>query len=81
MIYTEKQIKKIFKIKELRKIKQEVLSLKNDNASSFKSNNSLDFKNDLKIVSDNNIFFLEALMYLHNPQTKIILDIIKSNEI
>ena len=43
--------------------------------------NSLDFKNDLKIVSDNNIFFLEALMYLHHPQTKIILDIIKSNEI
>jgi predicted dehydrogenase len=81
MIYTEKQIKKIFKIKELRKIKQEVLSLKNDNASSFKSNNSLDFKNDLKIVSDNNIFFLEALMYLHHPQTKIILDIIRSNEI
>ena len=43
--------------------------------------NSLDFKNDLKIVLDNNIFFLEALMYLHHPQTKIILDIIKSNEI
>ena len=43
--------------------------------------NSLDFKNDLKIVSDNNIFFLEALMYLHHPQTKLILDIIRSNEV
>jgi hypothetical protein len=43
--------------------------------------NSLDFKNDLKIALDNNIFFLEALMYLHHPQTKMILDIIKSNEI
>lgn len=43
--------------------------------------NSLDFKNDLKIASDNSIFFLEALMYLHHPQTKMILDIIKSYEI
>ena len=43
--------------------------------------NSLDFKNDLKTASDNNIFFLEALMYLHHPQTKMILDIIRSNEI
>jgi predicted dehydrogenase len=43
--------------------------------------NSLDFKNDIKIVSESNIFFLEALMYLHHPQTKMILDIIRSNEI
>jgi predicted dehydrogenase len=43
--------------------------------------NCLDFRNDLKIASDNNIFFLEALMYLHHPQTKMILDIIRSNEI
>ena len=43
--------------------------------------NSLDFKNDLKTASYNNIFFLEALMYLHHPQTKMILDIIRSNEI
>ncbi len=31
MIYTEKQIKRISKIKELRKIRQEILSFKNDN--------------------------------------------------
>ena len=43
--------------------------------------NSLDFKNDLKIASDNSIFFLEALIYLHHPQTKMSLDIIKSYEI
>lgn len=43
--------------------------------------NSLDFKNDLKIAADNSIFLLEALMYLHHPQTKMILDIVRSNEI
>lgn len=43
--------------------------------------NSLDFKKNLKIVKENNNLYLEALMYLFHPQTKMILDIIKSNEI
>jgi len=38
-------------------------------------------KKKINYIKNKNFFFLEALMYLHHPQTKKIIDIIKQNEI
>jgi predicted dehydrogenase len=43
--------------------------------------NHLEFNECLEEIKKNNIFFMEAMMYRHHPQTKKIIEIIKSNAI
>jgi len=43
--------------------------------------NHLEFNECLEQIKKNNIFFMEGMMYRHHPQTKKIIEIIKSNEI
>jgi len=42
---------------------------------------SFSFKKNLLLAKKNKLIFLEALMYLHHPQTKKILNILRQNEI
>jgi len=43
--------------------------------------NHLEFNECLEKIKKNNIFFMEGMMYRHHPQTKKIIEIIKSNDI
>ena len=43
--------------------------------------NHLEFNECLEQIKKNNIFFMEGMMYRHHPQTKKIIEIIKSNDI
>ena len=43
--------------------------------------NHIEFNECLVEIKKNNIFFMEGMMYRHHPQTKKIIEIIKSNDI
>ena len=39
-----------------------------------------ELKKSLTIIKENKVFFMEAMMYRHHPQIKILIDLLNSNK-